>query len=462
MERTFLDQNLKKSEENKISSIKFLEIINRFGKIKFSQVEDDIKITEATVKNTQIDIQNCTFSGDLFLENIKAMESLFFENCIFHERVLLFHSQFKTVQFNNYIFLKNFASTKLHCDTFRINSCSFNNFKELDIHDFFCKSLYFTKNEASHDIHIKPIEALNVTLEGGEKEYQITFSYFQNETVLDKLLVICSSNYQTDYLIRNIAIKNFQLAGESKTSIRINGIKLKLGLLDNFTNLGVLKLDSVIPFDEESLLVIKNSNLGKSEVNNISFPSFNRIILNNCNIIDIIPVNIEWCISKQLESDSVKYLKENYRQLKIVGSRSDDISQKLFFEKLEMHTLLKQLKKEKKSVFDRLILQTSFLSNDFGFNWVRALLWLLSTSILFYSLIKYSIGERHLDLSYFWDDLGRILLFLNPVHQFDKLFRVENMGDNLGGALAFDGLARILCAYFIFQFVSAFRKYFKK
>lgn len=462
MERAFLDQNLKKSEQNKISAIKFFEIINRNGKIKFSQIEDDIKGTEAIVKTKHIDIQNCTIDGDFLLENIKSIENLFFENCIFNERVLLFHSHFKTIQFNNCIFLKNFTTTKLQCDTFRINNCSFNNFKELDIHDFSCKSLYFTKNEASHDIHIKPIEALSVKLEGGEKEYQVTFSYYKNKTVLDKLLIVCSSNYQTEYLIRNITIKHFQLTGESKSSIRINAIKLKLGLWDNFSNQGILKLDSISPMDDKSLLVIKDSTLGKSEINNISFPSFHRIILNNSNVIDIIPVNVTWCVSNQLESDSIQTLKENYRQLKIVGSKNDDVSQKLFFEKLEMHTLLKQLRKEKKSLFNRLILQTSFLSNDFGFNWVRAILWLFSTSILFYTLIKYSVGETHLDFSFFWDDFGRMLLFLNPVHQFDKLFRVEDIGANLGGALAFDGIARILCTYFIFQFVSAFRKYFKR
>jgi hypothetical protein len=111
---------------------------------------------------------------------------------------------------------------------------------------------------------------------------------------------------------------------------------------------------------------------------------------------------------------------------------------------------------------DRIILWTNYISNDFGLNWFFALAWLIGLTLIWYTSIKLCLGYTCFDYKLIADEVGRFLLFINPIHQFDKLFEIGKMNTYLGGALFFDGISRITGAYLLYQFVSAFRKYSKK
>jgi hypothetical protein len=207
------------------------------------------------------------------------------------------------------------------------------------------------------------------------------------------------------------------------------------------------------------MLIVKNSSLGKAEVTGCDFSKFKRIIMQDSSIIDVIPTSNIWCERKTIESKDYTSLRENFRQLKNIMSKHSDKPMELFFEREEMSAYLAQLKSTNGNYWDRFILITNWLSNDFGQNWTRALLLLFATNIVWYTVIKFSLSYTVFDINLILDEIGRFLQFLNPIHAFDKTFKVENTNSNLHSALVFDGMSRILSSYLIFQFVRSFRKF---
>lgn len=447
-----------------VSAAEFYEILRTKKKAKNLNVKEQICISNDLHLNYNLDFSDCVFEREVLFENANNInKNIFFSFCEFKQRLVFTNCTYSTISFNNCIFGQYFYMKNLIADTYKIDRCSINISKELKIAEFTCKQFIFTNNDAKSNIFIKPINVNSVIIEGSESPYLIIYSNNENPNIIDKFLIFSHSNYKTDYSIRNVKTNFIHLNGEIKDSnLHLNAISLKSGLIDFFTNFGNLRFNDITPLTDNSILIIKNSILGKASLSRIDFTKFKRIILTNSNIIEINPVNITWCKKENLNINDILSIKEDSRQIKIVATRNDDIPTKLYFHKIEMHSYLKQLKTQKGYYIDKIILRLNYLSNDFGLNWFFALMWLLGISVIWYTLIKACIGETNFDSTLIADEIGKYLIFLNPVHQFEKLFEVENLKENLNGALLFDGISRITAAYFIFQFITAFRKYTKK
>ena len=74
----------------------------------------------------------------------------------------------------------------------------------------------------------------------------------------------------------------------------------------------------------------------------------------------------------------------------------------------------------------------------------------------------YIPGYNHFNPNLILDEMGRFLIFINPIHQFDKVLNIDPMIENTNGSLFLDGLSKIIGAYLIYQFISSFRKYSRK
>jgi hypothetical protein len=447
----------------KVESEEFLKIITKNRKAKHLSITTSLMIEIShEFQFRHIEISDCTFEREVVFNKCLGIKNINFTDCEFKKRVLFFHSTFSKLKLSRNTFQQYFASKNLRTDYFQIDSCIINNIRELKLNEFWAKEFVFTKNEAENDIYIKPNNVENVIIEGGEKNYLLTFSNNENKETIQKFLFFTYSHYRTDYLLRNFMVQTFQIFGDLKdSSLSINGVKFFSGLINHFSNQGVIRFSSFTPIDENSLIVVKNSTLGKTEISSIDFSVFKKVLITNSNIIDLIPVNIKWCSATQIQSEELSSLRENFRQLKIVSSKNEDVPSKLHFQKLEMHAYLQQLNQEKASVTDRFILGSNYYSNDFGLNWFKAFCWLLITTCIWYTLIKISLGQTDFDILLVPDEIGRFFLFINPIHQFEKIFGIEKISSTLNGAVFFDAASRIFGGYFIYQFISAFRKFSK-
>jgi hypothetical protein len=450
-------------EMEKINPERFRYLLETKQEISnFNITEEVIIDNDYVIGNKSVTISNCTFDFEFQLKDNQLNQKYFFINCVFNQRFLAANLHLKDLQFLRCTFHQYFTSKDVSIRLLSFEHCQFNLQKELVIDQFEAEKLRFIKNEFNRDIQLIPRKVDLITLSGGESNSTLTLSNRGNKNIIDKLFIEFNSNFKTDFLLRNLRVKYIQINGELKDStLSLNNIRLQVGILKYFSNQGNVLINTLVPESDSSILVLKGVNLGHSVISSTSFSSFSKIQISNSNLVDIVPVNIEWCESRTLKTtNSLNDRKETYRQLKLVGSKNSDISTKLLFHKYEMRAYLKTLKKQKGKFIDKFVLRTNQISNNHGLNWGIAFVWLLGLSILWYTLVKYSIGHTVFTPELIGSEIGRFINFINPAHHFDKVFNVEKTYS--GNALLFDGLSRITSAYLIYQFVSAFRKYSKQ
>lgn len=450
------------SKHIETSSGDFTVILNTYSKINTRQVSQSLQITNMDITSwDKIIITNCIFEEEVILNKLYIKKSINFYNCVFIKRFNIIQLNSVSVNLENCIFEHHISFKDLTSDNIQFKNCTFNNSKITQLHEFSCKKFYFQNNIVKSNIHFKPSKVNKVILEGSESNNLITFSYLNREQIIDELLIFTLQGCKTEFLIRNVSIKKIQIVGEVKDStIMLNKLKVGTFILDNFSNYGNLKIAFIQALDSNSNIILKNSNLGKIQISSIDFSKFKRVLISNTNMIEVIPVNIKWCYIN-IYSESLAAKKENYRQLKLINQKNEDVDAKLKFEKYEMHTFLKLIRENNGDYKDRFILTTNYLSNDFGLSWIRATLILLTVSIVAYTLIKIQLGHIYFDKNMIADEIGYFLNFINPVHVFEKVFITTNQV-NTNGAILIDSLAKIINAYLLFQLVSAFRKYSKK
>ncbi|WP_294678301.1 hypothetical protein [uncultured Fluviicola sp.] len=429
----------------------------------FNITEEVIINNETVFGSRSVTFTKCKFDFEFQLNGNFLHQKIYFINCTFEQRFLATNLNLKNLQFLNCKFNQYFTSRNMDAKLLTFELCVFNLQKELLIDQFKAEQFNFVKNEFNRDIQLIPRSVGLISLAGGESNSTLTLSNRGNKNTIDKLFIEFNSNHKTDFLLRNLSVNYFQVHGELKdATFSMNDIKLKTGIFKYFSNQGNILLNSIYPQSKTSIIVLKGVNLGRAIISSTNFSLFDKIQISNSNLVDIVPVNVEWCDSKVMKSaNSLSDRKETYRQLKIVAEKNSDVSMKLLFHKYEMRAYLKILKVQKGKTSDKFILRLNQISNNHGLNWFRAFCWLLGLSILWYTFVKYNLKQTEFAPELIGSEIGRFISFINPIHQFDKVFYVDQ--DLLvNNALLFDGISRITSAYLIYQFISAFRKYSKK
>lgn len=250
---------------------------------------------------------------------------------------------------------------------------------------------------------------------------------------------------------------------------------------DFFDNYSTFSIISAKALGENSEITIHHSNLGKTQFFNTFFNTFENINIYNSVLIDIITANVKWFSDKNLNSKTIEtspdytQKKEIYRQIKFALERQGDRISSLKFKALEMNAYKKELfaqVKWYKRIFNgnRFVLWVG-KTNDFGQNWIKPILFAIGFGILFHLLIVIGISDK---LSYFpnlekesfsitwneyYNNLNALPQLMNPAHILKRIFpNTINIGFTV---YCLDYLLKIITAFFIFQVISAFRKYMK-
>jgi hypothetical protein len=167
--------------------------------------------------------------------------------------------------------------------------------------------------------------------------------------------------------------------------------------------------------------------------------------------------------------------KEIYRQLKYALEKQGNRISSLRFKALEMKTYKQETfikVKWYKRIFnvDRFVLWVG-QSNDFGMNWLKPVLLAIGFSLLFHFLIIVGISDKLTyspNLSFqsiettwnvYRENLSSLPQLMNPTHLLSRIYP-NNSNLNFNVHLL-DYLLKVILAFFIFQTVSAFRKYVK-
>ncbi|MES2373840.1 MAG: hypothetical protein V4557_14770 [Bacteroidota bacterium] len=257
---------------------------------------------------------------------------------------------------------------------------------------------------------------------------------------------------------------------------------------------------------------IVDSNLGNTQLFQVDLSSFFNIKFDNAILSDISFSNIEWFKQNQFkfhetewalgllkiakrnkDLESIKKYnlelleihlskKEAFRQLKVAAQKQSDIPMSLEFQGWEMNSYRKwrKCKSNTSHTFwegikmrsESLILWSS-LSNDFGQNWLKAFGIFIIASFVCFIPIGFLISPD-LDFNSWaasWHDvleniqapfknIKHWFVVMNPTHNFKDIS--ESISHLSGWVYFWDFISRVVSAYFIFQIVSAFRKFNKQ
>ncbi|GAB3165069.1 hypothetical protein [Telluribacter humicola] len=161
-----------------------------------------------------------------------------------------------------------------------------------------------------------------------------------------------------------------------------------------------------------------------------------------------------------------------YYQLKKVAENQGDSVQALNYLAKELDAHYDVVSERKKIDRERITLFLNKYSNEFGTNWVKALLWVPLVSVPLYVLYVCSLGYYPTFKMFgkYFENFLKIypsfFEFLSPVHKVDFL-SAHLLGEDYnisanGLAMFIDFIGRLVNGFIIYQFIQAFRKYGKK
>jgi len=163
--------------------------------------------------------------------------------------------------------------------------------------------------------------------------------------------------------------------------------------------------------------------------------------------------------------------KEVLRQLKHINDNSGNRIQSLYFKQLELKTYAKELW-HTKTIFnkDRLILEFS-RTNNFGQSWTKPTFILLLITSIFGAVMQIvnspelSITPSFslIDIKHTWQviysNIEIIPKLLNPTHKLENI--INDQVNHPFALYSIDIIYKIVYAFFVFQIINAFRKFYK-
>ncbi len=380
-----------------------------------------------------------------------------------------------------------------------------------DIHIWAGKvgSFIFNDGAFAEELVIKAVPISNLSIIGAEFKKSLTLDTndpTNNMTGILSKVYLSSSKFSEQFVINgsNLTIDDFtldfsnrlegsiylnscnllktELSGDNyKGNVVFNHCNFNSLSFDFFYNYSSISIISAKSFGSQSEISVTHSNLGKSQFFNVFFNSFEKIAIYHSIVTEITSANVKWFEPHKLnptiksEQGDFTNKREIFRQLKYALQNQGDRIESLRFKSLEMKAYKQELlssQKWYKKLFnnDRFILWIG-QTNNFGLNWLKPVWLILAFGLIFYCLIVVGVSEN---LSYSFNfDAGSFKTticefakysyafpeLMNPVHSLDKIFTKTNQG---GFTLNFlDYALKIFLAFFIYQIISAFRKFAK-
>jgi len=299
---------------------------------------------------------------------------------------------------------------------------------------------------------------------------------------VEELIIETSKQLEGALYFNSINLNQTKISGDNYNSnIVFNHSNFNSLNFDFFNNYSTLSIISAKSFNQNSELAIVHSNLGKTHFFNVFLNTFDRIKIYNSVLTEIIVANVKWFedskLNPSISTSSEEYTqrKEIYRQIKFALEKQGDRISSLRFKAMEMSAYKSEMFAKVKwycRIFgiDRFILWVG-QTNNFGQNWLKPALFALGFTLIFYVLIIVGVSENlgysfnfefdsiKLTWKEFVNHAYAIPQLLNPAHVLSRIFpEYKDIGFS---AYLFDFLQKIFLAFFIFQIISAFRKYMK-
>lgn len=376
--------------------------------------------------------------------------------------------------------------------------------------DYVAKKIKLTENSIEDDFKLYFSEFSNSTKNPGLELHNNRFiggftcmPSSENKTIsIDELKIDYTGLSIGEVNFSNIIIEKFSSTGHIDSASRLifNNVMFQNIDLDSFTNKGVVQyFNCTAKNNATTKLKINNSVLGDMQFRNSTIDSFNSIELSNTDLslITISPIphkpisgekiisksrglngieRIKFLFKKVIEDDeAVKSLRQErdiFRQLKLVCEKAGDRTSALYYKSYEMKTLHRELIRTKRFFNANRLLLALSRTNSYGQNYWWPIFWAIVFTTFFYIIIftgissqlefKFTLNPTALreSASVLWDNFPLMFKMLNPVYDLTRFPGIDISKIN-PWVWFFEYVHKLTLAFFIFQTISAFRKFVK-
>jgi len=322
---------------------------------------------------------------------------------------------------------------------------------------------YYAEKDQSGTIH-----ELNI----GDSEFrgELLFTGLNSGAIdIPYLGITCTEKLKGNLNFSHCGITQFSIGGTNNTSIAFSYTRMQKLQFTRWVNNGLLSLISVGPEENNgSELVITKSLMGKTILSDVDLSDYEDIAIAHSNLCEITSNSVNWFADQQLSAepgtsrpDTLKIKRDVYRQLKFAMEKQGDHFNRLRFRRSELAAYRAELRLrsfKERPTGDRAIMIFGWL-NDYGFNWVRPSVLILTWVIISYSLLALLLTGQAINIGYLGNNAYNIFNLLNPAHKISELFDIGVKLQPSFWFYAWDFLERLILSLLLFQLVTAFRKY---
>ncbi|HAK30194.1 MAG TPA: hypothetical protein DCO90_13345, partial [Sphingobacterium sp.] len=281
--------------------------------------------------------------------------------------------------------------------------------------------------------------------------------------------------HHTETIFKGLSLNVLSITGNPAGNVSLENSKVRSWYISDFIPTGTVSIYSIEPIslsDPDNRIGIHNSKLDGVEFDNVSFnkypiisfyrTKFSKAIFTSCDFPDdyntfssFVPIeNVHYPNSRPSNYAKAQY--EIFLQLK---KALEDRGNYYEAQKLQAisHEALRQIKTI--SRYDRAILNINNLSNNHGLSIKRPLLGFLIISIPLYIIYLLSVGRVFNSSDFDLSLIGYYFSFIDITHRADFLVDKNEFS---WWTLIIDYIGKISVAFFIYQFIAAFRKYGKR
>lgn len=428
----------------------------------FCQIQD-IQIGSIVTEQISIHFHGCIVTGNI---NHKLIKSVSVNNCITPSLFLQYQTRIDISYTEENIFIKKWKTLLKGSDVKSANqlialkqSLYINHSKNINVR-------FNHSEKAKKGVYRSPHEQIEY--------YKIRYRLIkEDKKKLNINLSIDFSKENDEQLkIENCILNSLSFRGSANGKISIENTEINNLFIRDFSSQSEMLLYNVSPYLTDSKMEVHKSNMDNSWFDNIDFNGyktlsfyrtrFTKATFTSCNFPKD---SLSFAKFKTLENihypekKPQNYYKDQYEtflQLRksLEGSGNYFEAQKLGAISKDSLRKISSLPKS-----DKFILCLNSFSNNHGLSIKRPFFGLLFFSILFYIFYLLSIGRIFKATEFDWNLVGHYFSFLDLTHRKDFLIPKS---EYTFWTLFLDFGNKVIVGFFIFQFISAFRKYVKK
>ncbi|MCC5917334.1 MAG: hypothetical protein JJU02_08395 [Cryomorphaceae bacterium] len=446
-------------------------IISNESKIDFERISlnfsfchiQDIQIESIETEQISLHFHGCIVSGNI---NQDKFTSVSINNCVTPSLFLQYQARIDISYTEENIFIRKWKTLLKNSDVKSANelislkqSLYINHSKNINIrfnhNEKTGDGVYRTQHEQIEDYRIR----YHLTKEDKKKlNINLNFDF--------------SRENDEQLKIQNCILNSLSMQGSANGKITIENTKINNLYIREFSSESEMLLYNISPYLNDSKLEVHKSNMDNCWFDNIDFNGYELLSLfrsrfanstfTSCNFPKD---SLSFEKFKTLEnihySDKKpqNYYKDQYETFLQLRKSLEGTGNYYEAQKLSAISKDSLRKVSTLSKSDKFILCLNSLSNNHGLSIKRPFIGLFVFSILFYILYLNSIDRIFKPTDFDWTLVGQYFSFLDLTHRNDFLIPKAEF---TFWTLFLDFGNKIIVGFFIFQFISAFRKYVKK